>query len=703
MISRLRDGPASLALALLASAALPVAGTTTAGPPAVAAAASAAGELHAWEAGDDPGALDAWVHRRLHRADEEVARLVAVKGARTVANTLRPYDDANNELFLAQAQAQVLYGVGATKALRDKAQALTQEASDAATALSLNPAVYHALAAVPRPTDGATRYYLEHTLLEYRLAGVDRDEATRAKIKTLQDRITELGLTFERTVHDDVRSVVADKGELDGLPPDYLASHPADASGHVKITSDPPDAWPAEKFAASAKLRRELLLASDSVGYPANTETLRSLLTARTQLAQLLGYQTWADYAMADQMMGSPANLTRYLEKIDAASREPAAREDAALLEFVHGRDPSVQKISFADARYWQEQYRRAKFNFDSQSVRPYFPYAKVERGVIDAASKLFRLDIRAVAGAGTWHPSVTTYDVYQNGAKLGRIYLDMHPREGKDKWFSTQPLMPGIRGRQRPEGVLVCNFPGGAAADPGLMQYSDVVIFFHEFGHLMHHVIGGQGSWSGAGAFGVERDFVEAPSQMLEEFFHDYGVLSSFARHYQTGEVLPRELYERMNRADAYGRASAQQRQLTFSAVSLDFHSLSPATLDFDGVYRRDFERYSSFAFVPGDHFWASFTHLNNYSSNYYGYVLAKVIAEDFFAQFDPANLLAGPAGMRYERGVLAPGSTQPATQLVRDFLGREPNFDAYKRWMLAEFATASKTAGATPSSSAR
>jgi thimet oligopeptidase len=695
----------ALAIALLARHALATAAATPAAAPSAAATTAAADAgLHAWEAGDDPAALDAWVHRHMRLADADVARLVAVKGARTVANTLRAYDDANNELYLAQAQAQVLYGVGATKALRDKAQALTQEASDAATALSLNQSVYRALAAVPHPADAATRYYLEHTLLEYRLAGVDRDDATRAQIKALQDRITELGLAFERAVHDDVRTVVADRSQLDGLPPDYLASHPADAAGHVKITTDPPDAWPAEKFANNATLRHELFLAASSVAYPANKETLRKLLEARTQLAQLLGYATWADYAMADQMIGSPANLAKYLQQVDTASREPAAREDAALLEFVRGRDASIQKISYADARYWQEQYRRAKFNFDSQSVRPYFPYAQVERGVIDSASRLFHVDIRPVAGVRTWHPSVTTYDVYQNGTKLGRIYLDMHPRAGKDKWFSTQPLAPGMRGRQLPEGVLVCNFAGGIAGDPGLMQYSDVVIFFHEFGHLMHHIIGGQVEWSGAGAFGVERDFIEAPSQMLEEFFHDYGVLSSFARHYQSGEVLPKELYARMNRADAYGRASAQQRQLTFAAVSLDFHTQPPATLDFDAVARRDFERYSSFAFVPDDHSWASFTHLNGYSSNYYGYVLAKVIAEDFFAQFDSHDLLGGSTGMRYERAVLAPGSTKPAALLAREFLGREPNLDAYRHWMLEEFAGAPAAGGAaTASSSAR
>jgi thimet oligopeptidase len=690
MIRRAYRGAAlPLLLALLTGAVLPTLAVAAA---AAAAAATPSADLHSWEGGDDPAALDSWVHEHLRRADADVARLVAVKGARTVANTLRPYDQAFNELTLATAQSSVMYGVGATKELRDKAQALTQTANAALTALNLNPAVYRALAALPPPGDPATHHYLERTLLEYRLAGVDKDEQTRTKIKALQDKITELGLAFERTVHEDVRTVVADKAQLDGLPPDYLAAHPADASGHVNITTDVPDSAPARTFSNSPELRQKLYLATSQVGYPANTEILRGLLARRQELAQLLGYATWADFAMADQMIGSPAKLAEYLQKVDDASREPGAREAAALLAFAQQRDASLKKISVADSRYWREQYRRARFNFDSQSVRPYFPYAQVERGVITTAATLFHVVITPVAGVHTWHPSVSAYDVYdgKTRARLGRIYMDMHPRAGKDKWFSTQPLAFGVRGRQLPEGVLVCNFPGGTSADPGLMQYGDVVVFLHEFGHLMHLIIGGQTTFSGQDGFMVEGDFIEAPSQMLEEFFHDYGVLSSFARHYQTGAVLPRELYERMTRADAFGRAGDQQRQLMFTAVSLDYHTLPPATLDFDAVYQRDFERFNnSFAFAPGDHFWAAFTHLNGYSSNYYTYVIDKVIALDFFAQFDAQNLLDGPTGMRYRGTVLAPGATRPAAELVRDFLGREPNLDAYRRWMLAEFDT--------------
>src|SRR5256886_2187195 len=586
-------------VALLGCAALPA---RAAGPAPARAVAS--NDLHAWDAGDDPAALAAWVHQHLRRADADIARLLAAKGARTVGNTLRRYDDAANELILSVAQSSVMYGVGATKELRDEAQALTQTANAAYTALNLNQAVYRALATVPSPADAPTRHYLEHTLLEYRLAGVDKDEATRARIKALQDKITDLGLAFERAVPDGVRTTGAEKGQLDGLPADYLAAHSADAEGHVKITTDPPDGWPAQRFSNSAELRGRLYLAAQQVGYPANSETLRALLARREELARLLGYPTWADFAMADQMIGSPAKLAEYLGNIDAASREPGAREDAALLAFARQREPAMPKISAADARYWQEQYRRARVSFDSQSGRAYFPLAQVERGVVATPPTLVHVDIKPVAAVRTWHPSVTTYDVFDGQVRLGRIYLDMHPRAGKDKWFSTQPLAYGIHGRQLPEGVLVCNFAGGTPGDPGLMQYGDVVVFLHEFGHLMHHLIGSQNAFVGEGGFLVEGDFIEAPSQMLEEFFHDYGVLTSFARHYQTGEVLPRDLFTRMTRADAYGRASGQQRQLMYTAVSLDFHTTPPARPDFEAGYPRDFERLHTSPFGPGGHF---------------------------------------------------------------------------------------------------
>ena len=233
---------------------------------------------------------------------------------------------------------------------------------------------------------------------------------------------------------------------------------------------------------------------------------------------------------------------------------------------------------------YWLEQYRRSAFDFDSQSVRPYFPYNRAEKGVLEIAEKLFKVTFKHVEDADVWHPSVSVWDVYDGadtlaGGRIGRFYLDMHPREGKDKWFSAAPLIPGIVGRQVPEAALICNFPGGGDKpdDPGLMQYSDVVTFFHEFGHLMHAILGGQQQWAGISGIATEGDFVEVPSQTLEEFFRDPRLLASFARHYQTDEPIPAKLVLKMNKAGAFGRADWVRTQLFYTSYSLDTHHRDP------------------------------------------------------------------------------------------------------------------------------
>jgi thimet oligopeptidase len=284
----------------------------------------------------------------------------------------------------------------------------------------------------------------------------------------------------------------------------------------------------------------------------------------------------------------------------------------------------------------------------------------------------------------------VSAFDVFDGGKRVGRIYLDMHPRDGKDKWFSSSPVVPGIKDRQLPEGTLICNFAGGKAGDPGLLQYDDVVTFFHEFGHLMHNILGGRQPWSGEAGFATETDFVEAPSQMLEEFFRDPTILRSFAKHYQTNEPLPLDLIERMNRASAFGRATWAQGQLFYSNYSLDLHDRAPDAIDLDAILRDDFTRFYPNPFVEGNRFYTSFTHLMGYTSNYYTYVLDKVIALDFFSQFDKSNLLGGDAAMRYRRTVLEPGGSKAGTELVRGFLGRPQNLDAFKKWLDEEFQPA-------------
>ncbi|MDR3792176.1 MAG: M3 family metallopeptidase, partial [Terracidiphilus sp.] len=510
---------------------------TLAAIPAAPAQTAPADPLHAWVQGNDPAALESWINQRLAAEKADIAKLLAVTGPRTVQNTLRPFDDAQNELAVAGNNAYLLYSLADAAPVRDKGQALTAVVVAASTDLSLNRQVYDALAAVPLPTnDPPTRHYIERTLLEYRLAGVDKDDATRAKIRGLQDQITRQALVFGRNIADGTKTITATKAELDGLPADYIARHKPAADGTYTLTTEQPDMAPVLSFGSSADLRHRLYLAYNTRAYPANAQVLRDILTARQQLATTLGYAHYADLATADQMMGSAANVQHLIDDVGQASRAAAAREYGQLLAFAQKQQPGLATISLADSRYWSEQYRRAQFSFDAQSVRPYFPYDQVQAGILATAARLFHVSFKPVKDAVVWDRSVDTFDVYDaaagsSGKLLGRVYLDMHPRQGKDKWFSSSPITPGIRGRQIPEGMLVCNFSGGTAGDPGLMEYSEVVTFFHEFGHLMHHILGSQGQWSGEGGFNVEGDFVESPSQMLEEMFHDTAILQSFGK----------------------------------------------------------------------------------------------------------------------------------------------------------------------------
>jgi thimet oligopeptidase len=646
--------------------------------------------LHVWEAGgaSSPEALTAWVDARLAAHESALAALLAVKEPRTPRNSLLLYDTAIEHLSLAGAQAGILNSVAADKAVRDQAQMEAQRVAMAGAALTLNREVYEALAAINiESASPATKHFVERTLLGYRLAGVDKDKATRDRLQALQEKATGLSLQFSRNIQEGGKTIEATPEELDGLPADYIARHPATTDARITLTTDPPDMMPVMTFASSAALRERMFLAYNTRAYPVNRQILLDLLATRQEIASVLGFRSWADLATADQMMKSAANVRTFLAKLDEASREGAQRELKLVLNFVRERQPDLAAIDITSRGYWYEQFRRSAFDFDSQSVRPYFPYAQVEAGVLKTAAQLFKVEFRP-SSAPAWHPAVSVFEVFDNNKMVGRFYLDMHPREGKDKWFSAAPVVTGVRGRAMPEAGLICNFPAGDENDPGLLQYSDVVTFFHEFGHLMHAILGGHTEWAGLSGFATEGDFIEVPSQMLEEFFRNEKLLQAFAKHYQTGEILPSERIQNMKRAGAFGRADWIRTQLYYTTLSLDLHDQNPADLDPDAVSRDLYVKFQPWTWLEGNRMYASFGHLTGYSSNYYTYAFDKVIALDFFGQFDPEDLLGCEAGTRYRKMVLEQGGSKPGREMVRDFLGRDEEFAAFSEWLNEEFA---------------
>jgi len=656
---------------------------------------SPASQKPLWSDKPDVAAFDKIENDHLAAADRSIATLITAKGPRTIANTLVPFDEAVREINTAGYFAGLMQQVHPDAIYRDHATAMYTKVVAAQTAISLNRDVYNAMSALDvSKADAATKYYVERQLLEFKLAGVNKDDATRAKLKELNEKLAEQQSIYDRNISDDQRVVEATVAELDGLPQDYIDRHKPDADGKVKITTSYPDIFPIFQFAKSDDLRRRMNLAFNTRAYPKNGDVLKQMMQTRYQIATLLGYSSWADYNAADKMIAKGQNIGDFIDRLGNATHGIAAREFAMILAEKQKTHPDAKEVWDYEGGYYKEQLRRSQYSFDSQSVRPYLPYKQVRQGILDTASKFFHLTFKQEESVVSWDPTVETWDAYDNGKMIGRFYLDMHPRPGKFSHAEMVQVLDGIRDKQLPEATLVCNFPAPAGTDAGLMDIGDVETFFHEFGHLMHFILAGQQQWAGVAGISMESDFGEAPSQMLEELIRSPQVLRTFAKHYKTGEVMPLELIEKMNRAGAFGRAGYVSTQDAYSAISYELYKGDPKDADPDTITENALHRFSFSKLSPDTHMWASFGHLGGYSSAYYTYMWDEVIALDFFAQFDQGNPLTGSAPARYRRLVLEPGGSMSANDLVKNFLGRPQNMNALQHWMGQEFSASSSAA---------
>jgi thimet oligopeptidase len=330
--------------------------------------------------------------------------------------------------------------------------------------------------------------------------------------------------------------------------------------------------------------------------------------------------------------------------------------------------------VDTVDKSFYTEVLRRENFDVDAQDVRRYFDFAKVRRGLLEVTGRLFDVEYVEVPDAATWHEDVASYDVMRAGERLGRIHLDLHPRTGKYGHAAQFDLAPGIAGRQLAEGVLVCNF------SRQLMEHAHVVTLFHEFGHLLHHVLAGGHAWTRFSGVATEWDFVEAPSQMLEEWAWDADVLQSFATD-ADDRPIPRELVAKMRAANEFGKGTNARTQMFYAALSYRLHQDVPD--DITAMMRELQAAYDLFGYVPDTHFYASFGHLQGYGSGYYTYMWSLVIAKDLFSAFDPDDLFDTEVAHRYRDRVLVPGGSKDAADMVADFLGRPYDFTAFVRWL--------------------
>ncbi|HEY3242283.1 MAG TPA: M3 family metallopeptidase, partial [Phycisphaerae bacterium] len=469
------------------------------------------------------------VDEHLSAANQLLEQVLAVKGERTIANTLEPANELQLHLDNGSQVCGLFSQVHPDKAVRDTADLGDQRVQKFRTDLSLNRPLYDAYRAIDvSKADGDVRRLMFKTLRDFRRAGVDRDDATREKIKALREELVKLGQQFSNNIRDDVRRVQFDSvTDLEGLPEDFIKGHAPGEDGKITLTTDYPDYIPFMSYAKSGPARHKLYMAYRNRAYPVNIAVLDQLLAKRYELAKLLGYQDYAVYITEDKMIKTATAVTDFIERIARMAEGPAAADMAELLAAKRLDDPKATKVADDEKTYYEERVKAAKYSFDSQKARGYFEFDRVRQGLFDVTARLFGIEFRPVKEVKLWHPDVTCWDVYDGERYVGRFMLDLHPREGKYKHAACFTYQTGIEGKQTPIYVLVCNFPDPrSSSGPALLPHTEVVTFFHEFGHLLHGLFSGHHRWIDISGMSTEWDFVEAPSQMLEEWPWDIKTL---------------------------------------------------------------------------------------------------------------------------------------------------------------------------------
>jgi len=622
-----------------------------------------------------PQALTDLCEKENQTMREHMAALESFDGKATIDGYYKSLDSLATSLGNMASVAQSLSGIHPDLEFRTAGENCTQLLSEIGTDMGLSRPIFEAVSALDTSTaEQATSFSVEKTLLAFRLSGVDKDEATRDRIRELNTELVNTGQTFSRNIREDVRTMELDSvDDLAGLPEDYIAAHPPGEDGKIRVTTRYPDMIPFVTYSESDELRKDLITMSRNRAYPQNKEVLEQLMAKRFELANLVGFENYAELITADKMVGSPERVAGFLDELKQYTAEANDRDYNMLLKRLRQDQPGAERVEAWQSSYIAEKVRTEQYQVDSKEIREYFNYNNTRDGILTMAQDLFQVQIRPWQ-TETWHDDVESYELLDGDRVLGRFYLDMHPREGKYQHAAMFPFVNGIEGTQIPVAGLICNFPEGT----DLMQHSQVVTFLHEFGHLIHWMFAGHQPWSNVSGIATEWDFVEAPSQMLQEWVWDYETISRFAKN-SDGQVLPEELLNKMIAARDFGLGSGTRRQLSFAAMSLNIYNQDPANIDLDELIPRMSREYTHYDAIPGTHFYTNFGHLNGYSAIYYTYQWSKAIAVDMFTRFEEQGLRNVEVAGAYRDIVLGGGGTRPAAELVTEFLGREISFKPY------------------------
>lgn len=646
----------------------------------------------------------------LARAREAVEAVASNTEPPTYANTLAAYEKATEELHRAWTRVCHLLEVADSAALREAHGKVLGEVADFKSGIPLHEGLWKRLQAFSATPEagglaGARRRYLEETLAEFRQHGAELAPADKATLRTIDRELAQATKTYNEHTLDARNAwdlVVDDPARIEGLPESARAAalesarrkgHGTDAKPAWRFTLQYPSVQAVLTYADDEALRRSVWEANKDIGRVApwvNLPLVRRILYLRREKARLLGYAHFVDFTTSRRMAGSGQRAIDFVAGLRTRVAEAFAREGEALQAFVAattGRTAGALRPW--DVAYWAEKLRRQLHDFDEEQLRPYFPLESVVNGAYRIAERLFSIRIIECSELRGWHPDVKAYEVREGegGRLLGVFYTDWHPRDSKaaGAWMGDlETGGPQQDGSFAPHLGLICgNLTPPAGGKPSLLTHREVETVFHELGHLLHHLLGEVEVKSLNGVH-VAWDFVELPSQILENWCWERESVDLFARHHATGETIPEDLWNRLQAARNFRAASATVRQLLFGMTDLLLHTEDPSIVqgDVDATLRSRLADYLPNTDPPVPTSIANFGHIfgdpMGYAGGYYSYKWAEVLDADAFTRFRSEGLLSAKVGGEFRHRVLARGNAAPPEQLFRDFMGRDPDSEA-------------------------
>jgi thimet oligopeptidase len=619
-----------------------------------------------------------------------LAKLYAVPAAkRSFANTALPLDQLGSRLELVGGGINILNNASPDSALRNQAQRSLALLGKYGNELSLDEKLYQAMKAYAQTAEakaltGPRKKFVTETIEEFERNGFALSAEKRQELQKINDRLSDLGLAFNNNIAAYKDYLLVSEAEMAGVPEDYRKARPREGDQY-RIGLDGPAYSTFMKYATSDEARRKLFVKYNNRAADKNLDVLQQVLVERQKKAKLLGYPSYAAYQTSSRMAKTPQTVWDFETKLVDRVKQKTAQDMQELLTVKRSTpgNAAATLLNPWEVSYYNELLMKNKYQLDAEQVKEYFELNHVVDGLFKTTQHLFGLKFNEVKEASVWHKDARMFEVQRDGKVVGRFYLDLYPRDNKYTHAACFGIVPGqatAQGYQIPTAALLCNFNAPTADKPALMSHSQVVTFFHEFGHVMHNLLTTTELASQAGT-SVKRDFVEAPSQILENWAWNYDALKTFAKHYKTGEVLPKPLYDKMWTARNVGSGIAASAQIFYGTLDMTLHDKfepgGPETTT--DVVKRLQNQLLPYPYLDGTHMQAAFGHLNGYGAGYYGYMWSKVYAEDMFSIFEKNGVMDQKTGLRYRDIILAQGGSQEELDLVKSFLGREPNQEAF------------------------